>query len=214
MNKLTFALCVLTLSSTATYAATPGTPNKIVGNAEAGKAKSDTVCMACHGPDGNSNPATPLWPKIAGQHENYIIQQIKAFKAGTRQDPNMAPMVAPLTDQEIADVAAYFTSQPKQIGKASSEQLAAAGQKIYRGGNKKTGLPACIGCHGPAGTGNPAANYPAINGQQVDYMKKQLGDYQSGVRGKEGTGLIMQGVAAKMSPAEMQAVADYLTGLH
>lgn len=210
MKKLTFAFCVLTLSSSAAiYAATATTP-QLVGNAEAGKEKS-AVCAACHGPDGNS--LAPLWPKLAGQHENYLVQQAQAFKVGTRSEPTMSPMAAPLSDQDIADLAAYFATQTRQPGTAG-EQAMPVGQKIYRGGNKATGLPACIGCHGPTGTGNPAANYPSINGQQVDYVKKQLGDYKSGVRGKEGKGIIMREIAAKMTPEDMQAVTDYMAGLH
>lgn len=212
MKKLTFAFCVLTLSSSAAiYAntATTGTP-QIVGNAEAGKEKS-AVCAACHGPDGNS--LAPLWPKLAGQHEKYLLQQIQAFKAGTRSEPTMSPMAAPLSDQDMADLAAYFTTQVRQPGTAG-EQAMPAGQKIYRGGNKATGIPACGGCHGPTGAGNPAANYPSISGQQVDYVKKQLGDYKSGARGKEGPGIIMRDITAKMTPEEMQAVTDYIAGLH
>lgn len=212
MKKLTFAFCVLTLSSSAAiYAATAtGTTPQIVGNAEAGKEKS-AVCAACHGPDGNS--LAPLWPKLAGQHEKYLLQQIQAFKVGTRSEPTMSPMAAPLSDQDMADLAAYFATQVRQPGTAG-EQAMPTGQKIYRGGNKATGLPACGGCHGPTGAGNPTANYPSLSGQQVDYVKKQLDDYKSGVRGKEGTGIIMRDIAAKMKPEEMQAVTDYIAGLH
>lgn len=210
MKKLTFAFCVLTLSSSAAIHAATATTPQLVGNAEAGKEKS-AVCAACHGPDGNS--FAPLWPKLAGQHENYLLQQVQAFKVGTRSEPTMSPMAAPLADQDIADLAAYFATQTRQPGTAG-EQAMPVGQKIYRGGNKATGLPACIGCHGPTGTGNPAANYPSINGQQVDYVKKQLGDYKSGVRGKEGKGIIMRDIAAKMTPEDMQAVTDYMAGLH
>jgi cytochrome c553 len=212
MKKLTFAVCALTLlsSSAAIYATTATSTPAIVGNAEAGKEKS-AVCAACHGPDGNS--LAPLWPKLAGQHENYLLQQIQAFKVGTRSEPTMSPMAAPLSDQDMADLAAYFATQVRQPGTAGEKSMP-VGQKIYRGGNKATGLPACGGCHGPAGAGNAAANYPSVNSQQVDYVKKQLDDYKSGARGKEGKGIIMRDIAAKMTPDEIQAVTDYIAGLH
>jgi cytochrome c553 len=214
MKKLTLALCALTLSSPLVLANTPtgDATTPVVGDAQAGKNKS-AICAACHGPEGNSNPETPMWPKLAGQHENYIVRQLHAFQAGDRADPSMTPMAAPLSPQDIADLAAYFSSQTRQIGQANPQTLE-QGQDIYRGGNKKTGLPACMGCHGPAGSGNPMANYPSLSGQQVDYVKKQLADYKSGARKGQGTVIIMQGVAAKISPEEMQAVADYIAGLH
>ncbi len=211
MKKLTLTLCVLTLSSPLVLANAPtgDTAAPLVGNAEAGKAKS-AICGACHGPDGNS--LAPIWPKLAGQYENYIVQQLHAFQKGDRAEPTMTPMAAPLSPQDIVDLAAYFASQTRQIGQANPQTLE-PGQKIYRGGNKTTGLPACIGCHGPTGSGNPMANYPSLSGQQVDYTKKQLADYQSRTRKGTATALIMQEVAAKMSPEEMQLVADYMTGL-
>jgi len=204
MKKLTFALCVLTLGNAS--AAT-------VGNAEAGKTKSATTCIACHGADGNS-PA-PTWPKLAGQHEQYIIQQLTAFKAGKRTNDGqqMVAMVANLTEQDMADLAAYFASQTRQIATVSDPEAVKVGEKIYRGGNKTTGLPACLGCHGVQGLGNPAAKFPSLNGQHADYTKKQLTDYKSGARGQEGTGLIMRDIASKISTEEMQKVADYLAGL-
>jgi len=212
MKKLTLTLCVLTLSSPLVLANTPtgDTAAPLVGNAEAGKTKS-AICGACHGPDGNS--LAPIWPKLAGQHENYIVQQLHAFQKGDRAEPTMTPMAAPLSPQDIVDLAAYFASQTRQIGQANPQTLE-QGQKVYRGGNKTTGLPACMGCHGPTGSGNPMANYPSLSGQQVDYVKKQLADYQSRARKGQATTLIMQEVAAKISPEEMQLVADYMAGLH
>lgn len=212
MKKLTLALCVL-MNSVA-YAATTSTAAPLVGNEEAGKTKSSTTCIACHGPDGNS-PA-PTWPKIAGQHEQYFIQQLKAFKEGTRTNDTqqMTAMVANLTDQDMADLAAYFAKQTRQAGVVSNEEMGKQGEKIYLGGNKKTGLPACVGCHGPQGSGNPVAYFPSLNNQHLDYTKKQLTDYKSGARGQAGMGFIMRDIASKMLPEEIQAVSDYLAGLH
>ena len=211
MKKLTFALCVLLTSGA--YASEGHKAAAAAGNAEAGKAKS-ALCAACHGVDGNS--ATGMWPKLAGQNASYIAQELEKFKSGARENASMTGMVANLTPEDMADLAAYFSSQTRTQG-AASEALVEAGQKIYRGGNKAKGIPACTACHSPQGNGNPAAKYPALGGQHAEYVKKQLEDYRSGVRsGKtlEGTPVIMREIASKMSDDDMKAVADYVAGLH
>lgn len=211
MKKLTFALCVLLTSNA--YASEEHKAVAATGNAEAGKAKS-ALCAACHGVDGNS--ATGMWPKLAGQNASYIAQELQKFKSGARENASMTGMVANLTPEDMADLAAYFSSQTRTQG-AASEALVEAGQKIYRGGNKAKGIPACTACHSPQGNGNPAAKYPALGGQHAEYVKKQLEDYRSGVRsGKvlEGTPVIMREIASKMSDDDMKAVADYVAGLH
>jgi cytochrome c553 len=210
MKKLTFALCVLLTGSS--YASEEH-KSSTVGNAEAGKAKS-AICAACHGADGNSVAGT--WPKLAGQNAGYIVQELQKFKSGARENASMTGMVANLTPEDMADLAAYFSSQTRTQG-AASEALVAAGQKIYRGGDKAKGVPACSACHSPQGNGNPAAKYPALGGQHAEYVKKQLEDYRSGVRsGKvtEGTPVIMREIASKLSDDEIKAVADYVAGLH
>lgn len=211
MKKLTFALCVLLTSNA--YASEEHKAVAATGNAEAGKAKS-ALCAACHGVDGNST--TGLWPKLAGQNAGYLVQELQKFKSGARENASMTGMVANLTPEDMADLAAYFSSQTRTQG-AASEALVEAGQKIYRGGNKAKGIPACTACHSPQGNGNPAAKYPALGGQHAEYVKKQLEDYRSGVRsGKvlEGTPVIMREIASKMSDDDMKAVADYVAGLH
>lgn len=211
MKKLTFALCVLLTSNA--YASEEHKAVAAAGNAEAGKAKS-ALCAACHGVDGNST--TGMWPKLAGQNASYIAQELQKFKSGARENASMTGMVANLTPEDMADLAAYFSSQTRTQG-AASEALVEAGQKIYRGGNKAKGIPACTACHSPQGNGNPAAKYPALGGQHAEYVKKQLEDYRSGVRsGKvlEGTPVIMREIASKMSDDDMKAVADYVAGLH
>lgn len=211
MKKETFVLCVL-LTSTATSYAT-NSADEIVGDAAAGKDKITTYnCVACHGTDGNS--LAPNWPNLAGQHASYTIQQLKAFQSGARSEPSMTPMAMALKDkeQDMADIAAYYASQPTKVS-AAGETLPEEGQKLYRGGNKKTGVSACSGCHSPQGGGNPPAKYPALSGQQVEYTKKQLMDYRKGDRGKEGSALIMRDIAAKLSDEEITAVANYVAGL-
>jgi cytochrome c553 len=184
-------------------------PAHAAGNAEQGK-KNSAVCAGCHGADGNS-PINPLWPKIAGQHPQYIEKQLKAFKSGDRTDPTMAPMAMPLSDQDMADLAAYFSSQPRQIGQTKADQ-ASAGETLYRAGKSETGVAACMACHGPAGSGNPLANYPALAGQHATYVEKALKDFRDGRRTKD-TAKLMQGVVARMTDEEMAAVAQYIQGL-
>lgn len=184
-------------------------PVHAAGNADEGKNKS-AICAGCHGADGNS-PINPLWPKIAGQHPRYIEKQLKEFKSGDRTDPTMAPMAMPLSEQDVADLAAYFSSQSRQTGQAKAEMVN-AGEAIYRAGNSGTGVVACMACHGPAGSGNPQANFPALAGQHAAYVEKALMDFRDGKRTNDAAKM-MQGVVARMTNDEMKAVAQYIQGL-
>jgi cytochrome c553 len=179
------------------------------GNADEGK-KNSAVCAGCHGVDGNSG-INPVWPKLAGQHPQYIEKQLMDFKNKRRSDPLMSPMALPLTDQGIADLAAYFSSQTKTIGTADPK-LVNDGERIYRAGNPDTGVAACMACHGPAGSGNPQALFPQLNGQNAEYVVKALKDFQSGARENDAAKM-MQGVVARMTEEEMNAVAQYIQGL-
>ncbi|HEY0722305.1 MAG TPA: c-type cytochrome [Gammaproteobacteria bacterium] len=179
------------------------------GDAAAGQTKA-AVCAACHGADGNS--MVPTFPKLAGQHESYLTKQLTDFKSGARKDPTMTGMAMPLSDQDVADLAAYFASQKVAIGSANAEK-AAVGKKIYQGGDAAKGISACMACHGPSGAGNPGAKYPALQGQQSMYVVKQLQDFRSGARGND-VAKIMPSIAARMSDAEIEAVAEYIAGLH
>ena len=180
-----------------------------VGDAAAGKVKSVT-CVACHGPDGNS--PIPVWPKLAGQHSSYILKQLKAFKSGERKNDLMTPMAAPLTDEDLLNLAAYFSGQKQNQGSAAADKVK-LGEKIYRAGNAVTGVAPCMGCHGPGGLGNPAAVFPRISGQHAAYAEKSLKDFRSKM-GSNDTQKMMQGAAAKMSDDEIAAVAQYIQGLH
>ena len=164
-------------------------------------------CAACHGTDGNS--INPDWPMLAGQHPKYVVQQLQAFKSGERNDPNMSAMVSNLSDADMAALAAFYASQRPKIG------TIAVGEKIYRGGNRAKGLPACMACHGPNGAGNPVANYPALRGQHAKYTATQLEAYRSGDRttGADRSST-MQMIAAKMSDADIKNVAQYIHALH
>lgn len=179
------------------------------GDAAAGKTKS-AACAACHGADGNSG-ANPLWPKLAGLHPKYIKKQLHDFKAAKRKDATMAPMAAPLKEQDIEDLAAYFSSQTRTIGEAAADKVQ-LGQSLYRAGSSN-GAPACTGCHGPAGGGNGAANFPGISGQSAAYVAKQLKDFRSGARSNDMNSM-MAGVAAKLNDKEIDALSQYVQGLH
>jgi cytochrome c553 len=179
------------------------------GDANAGKTKSAT-CAGCHGMDGNS--ANPDWPNLAGQGADYIDKQLKEFKAGERQNATMAPMAAPLAEQDIADLSAFYSAQTVKVG-AAEESLVALGQKIYRGGNPASGVAACIGCHGPGGRGNPAATFPALSGQHAKYVEGQLNAFKAGERNND-VAKMMRDTASNMSEQEIKAVASYIQGLH
>ena len=178
------------------------------GDPAAGKTKS-TTCAACHGADGNS--VAPNFPKLAGQAESYLLKQLHDFKSGVRKNATMQPMVAGLNDQDMADLAAYFSSQKVTGGKADPK-LVAEGEKLFRGGDPASGTAACAGCHGPTGAGNPAAKFPALSSQHAQYIEAQLKAFRSGERTNDA-GKMMEGVTAKMSDAQIAAVASYIDGL-
>ena len=183
--------------------------SQAAGNAAAGKTKS-MACAGCHGADGNS--AVGIWPKLSSQHADYIAKQLSDFKSGARKDPTMTAMAVALSEQDIADISAFYAAQPVNTGKAD-KALTAAGEKIYRGGNSKKGVAACMACHGPAGTGNAAAKFPSVGGQHADYVAKALKDFREGTRTNDSAKM-MRDVAAKLSDDEIKAVAAYVSGLH
>lgn len=178
------------------------------GSAEKGEAKA-TACIACHGPAGNS--ANPEWPVLAGQHEQYIHKQLQAFKSGARKNPLMTPMAMSLSDDDMADLGAYFQAQ-KQAGKEAESAKLQVGQRVYRSGDQKTGAPACAACHGPTGDGNPPASYPALRGQYATYVAAQLRAYRAGTR-QTDPNQVMRNVASAMSDEQIDAVASYVQGL-
>lgn len=184
-------------------------PARAAGDAAAGQAKAVT-CAACHGVDGNS--LNPEWPSLAGQHESYVIKQLQAFKSGARQNVLMSGQAMALSDQDMADIAAYFAGQ-KPAAKAADPALVDVGQRLYRGGNKDAGVPACLACHGPDGLGNLTAAWPMVAGQQANYTAAQLAAYRSGERKTDGDTQIMRNVAARLTDAEIKAVASYIQGL-
>lgn len=182
------------------------------GDAAAGEQKVQ-VCAGCHGPNGNS--MNPAWPKLAGQHASYIAKQLHDFKSGARVNPQMAPMAAMLSDQDIENVAAYYSEQATKENPVPASTDAVTiemGEKIYRGGKASSGMPACMACHGPAASGNPAAKYPALAGQHSAYTSAQLQAYRSESR-KNDLNSMMRGIAAKLTNEEIEAVALFIQGL-
>lgn len=168
------------------------------------------TCVACHGADGNS--AAPANPHLAGQHASYIAKQLRDFKANSeRKNAVMIGMVAPLSADDMRDVAAHYASQKPRPSSAHNKELVALGQKLYRGGNPATGVPACSACHGPNGLGIPA-QYPRIAGQFADYIAAQLKAFRSGERSNDAN-QIMRMIAARMTDQEVAAVAQYAAGL-
>jgi len=172
------------------------------------------VCAACHAADGNS--PSPANPKLAGQIPEYLHKQMANFKPQGGKKPErenavMAGMVANLSDADMRNVASHYAAQKLKPALATSKELAALGQRIYRGGNAATGMPACAGCHGPTGAGMPG-QYPRIAGQFAEYIEAQLKAFRAGSRANDPNGM-MRGVAVRMNDREIQAVAEYVAGL-
>jgi cytochrome c553 len=179
------------------------------GNIAAGKEKA-AMCAACHGADGNGG-ADPSWPKLAGQDPDYIAKQLADFKAGRRKNPIMSGMAAALSASDMKNLAAYFASLKTKPGAAKSEELAKEGGKIYRGGNAKTSVSACMSCHGPSGHGIPP-RFPKVSGQKTTYTQNQLMAFKAGTRTNDSD--MMTRIAFRMSEEEIKAVAEYMAGLH
>jgi cytochrome c553 len=188
------------------------------GDAAAGATKAAT-CTACHGLNGNS--ANPEWPVLAGQNASYLREQITRFRAGQRVNVLMLPMVQSLTDQDVADLAAFFSIQTP-TGHEADPSYWKAGEKLYRGGDDKRGIPACAACHGPVGRGNPAAGYPALQAQHSVYTVKQLNDYATDVRyTKDEKGRLHAGpnapmmitIASRLTAEDRRDLASYIQGM-
>ncbi|MFK7994963.1 MAG: cytochrome c [Granulosicoccus sp.] len=180
------------------------------GDAAAGQAKSAS-CAACHGADGKS--IQPSYPNLAGQHASYLAKQLTEYRDGGRDTAAMMNgMATNLSDQDILDLSAYYAQLPKIEGVATEENLT-LGMNIYRGGITSAGVAACSACHGPAGMGNPAATWPVVSGQNAQYTADQLRYFRSGARANDLNG-VMRGVAERMTDAEIDAVANYIAGLH
>ena len=187
-------------SAEAEHAAAKADPAK-------GQATATAVCGACHTSDGSrGSPANPI---LQGQHPEYLAKQLTEFKSGKRDNAIMKGMSALLSEDDMKNVAAFYSSKQAKPGFAKNKDLVALGEKIYRGGIAERNVPACSGCHSPTGAGIPA-QYPRMAGQHADYTEAQLVAFRGGVRKNSAQ---MTGVAAKMNDREIKAVADYIAGL-
>lgn len=196
------------------------------GDAQAGATKA-TACAACHGADGNST--APIYPRLAGQSERYIAQQLALFATGQRTSGMaavMVPFAQSLNPQDMRDVGAYFATQKSGAGVADDSLIADGpykgmkfyepGQQIYRGGDAERGIPACMACHGPSGAGNPGPPYPHLGGQPQEYVARRLQEYQAGTTTYHDPSQfqIMAQVAKPLTEQEIHSLASYIQGLH
>jgi cytochrome c553 len=210
-------LAAVVAAGVVTTAATTALAQAAAGKPDVAKAKTivDQVCAACHGADGNS--PTPVNPSLAAQPAEYISLQLAHFKSGIRANPVMQGMAAGLSPEDMLALGVYFSQQkPKNLA-AKDATLVTTGQSLFRGGDLGTGIPACAACHSPTGAGIPK-NYPRLAGQHADYTLTQLKAFKAGERGadkdgKDVNGRVMTAVAAKLSDAQMKALAEYTQGL-
>ncbi len=193
------------------------------GDPKAGQAKAGS-CAACHGLDGNSSD--PQYPRLAGQHERYIWRQLRLFKSGERKNAIMSAMAAPLSEQDMRDIGAYFATGHAAVGVAddtviklgpnADKKFFQVGERLFRGGRVADKIPACLACHGPTGRGNPGPSYPALGGQHAPYTVTRLQYFRGG--GVSGAGananIVMTEVAKNLSDEDIQGLATYIEGLH
>ena len=217
MSKRLIVALVGIVSFTAFAADAP-----LVGDPQAGADKAVT-CAACHGMDGNSPMAE--WPKLAGQHADYSARQTRLVRDGGREVIVMMPFVQGLSDQDIADIAAFYATQTVRAGVADDSAIvgrddevtyAGLGEKLYRAGKTEAGVPACIACHGAAGAGIPGTGYPSLAGQHAVYTAARLRFFQSGQHydGETDPSTIMSTIAARLDSTEIDALSTYIEGLH
>lgn len=183
--------------------------NTAKGDPAKAQQTATTVCAACHNADGNS--VAPANPKLASQHPEYLTKQLVNFKSGERKSAIMSGMVAALSPEDMNNLGAYFAGQKSAPGTAANKELIAAGQKLFKGGNQSSGVPACAACHGPNGSGIPV-QFPRLAGQHAEYTLGQLKLFRSGERANDAAKM-MRVIAQKMTDQEMQAVSEYIAGL-
>ncbi|HMD59268.1 MAG TPA: c-type cytochrome [Steroidobacteraceae bacterium] len=202
----------------ATPAASTAAPDASFAHGKAADgATKAAVCSACHGPNGNS--VNPDWPRLAGQSAVYIVEQLRLFRSGVRNNLVMKPLAANLSDQDIDDLAVYYEAQTPQ-GLEADPSYWKRGQALYLRGDRAHEVPGCVACHGPVGRGNLAAGYPALRAQQSVYVVKQLNDYASGARytganpaAASRNGVMMFTIAKRLTPEQIRNVASYLQGM-
>ena len=211
MKKLGWLLYITLFSVSAVNA-----QDSYKGDPEAGKAKN-AICAACHGVDGNS--ALDINPKIAGQHANYLYKQLSEFKLASqtggkegRNNAVMNGMAAALSEEDMKDLAAYFSSQDAKAGETPEEYVLPGGS-LYRGGDEERGITSCISCHGPRGNGMGLAGFPDISGQHASYTKSQLEQFRSGMRANDMNGM-MRDIAKRLTDEDIEILSQYISGLY
>ena len=209
--SILFAACAAcatsAFASTAAPAAKPAAVEVVKPDAAKGEVIANGVCVACHTNDGSRGvPANPI---LQGQHPEYLVKQLTEYKSGKRVNAIMTGIASTLSEADMKNVAAYFTTKKAQPGFATNKDTVALGEKIYRGGIAERNIPACAGCHSPTGAGIPSL-YPRLGGQHAEYVETQLIAYRGGTRNNSAQ---MIGIAAKLNDREIKAVSDYLTGL-
>ena len=187
----------------------------ISGDASVGAQLVDS-CAACHGVDGNS--ISTDWPKLAGQNQKYLLEELKHFRDGERNNVLMMaviPYLQTLSDQDLLDIAAFYSKYNANVGQArNDEELLALGTQLYRFGDIKKQIPACTSCHAVYGQGNRLAGYPAVAGQQIGYLTSTLKAYRLKERNAGESSLVMQAIAENLSDYEIEALANYMHGLY
>ena len=179
------------------------------GDPDEGKIKT-TSCVACHGEHGNS--VAGGFPNLGGQGKAYLLKQLKDIQDGTRPIPTMTGMLDGMSEEDLADIAAFYSIQDRAKG-AADPDLVQLGESIYRFGIPRKNIAACTACHAPTGAGNDLAKFPSVAGQWPEYIIQQLKAFQSGVRHNDGDGKMMRTTAMDMNEQEMNAVASYIYGL-
>lgn len=211
MKKVLTAVAIMALAGSAAHADDADSPLKAGGDAANGEELAGE-CSSCHGSDGNSPDAQ--WPNIAGQHAGYLFKQLRNFKDGEqRANSQMEGIVAELDEDDMRDLSAFYSDQPRKIMGAEDEERVERGRAIYLGGIPDKGVAACAACHGPRGEGNAAAGYPVVGGQWAQYLIDQLEQFRSGDRGNDSNET-MRALAEEMSDDDIRAVAEYMAGLH
>ena len=209
MKYLTALAAIGFLLTTTAYAAEPKGPATPKADPTKAQAIANGVCAACHGVDGNS--PLPANPSLAGQHPEYIYKQLPNFKSGERKNAVMSAMVTSLSEDDMRNLAAYYSDQKPRQGASQDAKLVLAGQKLYRGGDMASGVAACAACHSPDGSGIPA-QYPRLKGQHVEYTVAQLKAFRTGERANDAA-TVMRTIASRMTDQQMNAVAEYVSAL-
>lgn len=205
--KLPFLIASLLLAAIS-LAPAQAADTKAPFKADAAKgATLAAACQACHTADGSRGAVAN--PILQGQHPEYLVKQLVEFKSGKRVNAVMKGMAAPLSEDDMKHIAAFYATKQAKPGFAKNKDTIALGEKIYRGGIVDRNIPACAGCHSPNGAGIPA-QYPRVGGQHTEYTEAQLVAFRSGARANSTQ---MTGVAAKMNDREIKAVSDYIAGL-